>query len=82
LEEAVPNMAPKITSSNTTRLFLLGLYEEYHLSGENSSSSKSATLHNETTATVTEVMFVNTWHEIKYHFDMCQATNGAYIGTY
>jgi hypothetical protein len=34
------------------------------------------------TATVTKVMFVNTWHTIKYCFDMCGATNGAYIKTY
>jgi hypothetical protein len=33
-------------------------------------------------ATVTEVMFVNTWCEIEYHFDMCQAIIGAHIESY
>jgi hypothetical protein len=33
-------------------------------------------------ATVTIVMFVNMWHEIEYHFDVCQATNGAHAETY
>jgi hypothetical protein len=31
---------------------------------------------------VTKVTFVNTWHKIKYHFDVCWVTNGAHIETY
>jgi hypothetical protein len=36
----------------------------------------------EAVATVTEVMLVNTWREIEYRFDVCQATNGAHTETY
>jgi hypothetical protein len=32
--------------------------------------------------TVTSDMIMRTWHEIRYHLDICQATNGAHIETY
>lgn len=40
------SMAPKITRPNTTGLFPLGLFEEYHLSGGNCKSLNSAASHN------------------------------------
>jgi hypothetical protein len=36
----------------------------------------------ETTATVTEVMFVSTWHQVEWRFDVFLSTNGAYTETY
>jgi hypothetical protein len=33
-------------------------------------------------ATVTEVMFMNTWCEIEYYFDVLQAPSGGCIETY
>jgi hypothetical protein len=74
-------MAPKITGPNTTGLLALGcvkniVYQE--------KTAYLRTLHHRITeaiAAVSEIMFVYTWHEIEYNFDVCRATYGAHIET-
>lgn len=75
-------MSPKITRPNTSGYFALWLCEEYHLSGENCQSLNSRHCITEAITMLAEVILANMWHEISYHFDVCQATDDAHIETY
>jgi hypothetical protein len=71
-----PSMALK-----TNGPFLLGLYEEY-LWGENRRSSNSVTSYNRGDHNSDWRNACELWHEIEYHFDICQAINGAHTENY
>jgi hypothetical protein len=63
---------PRSTSSSPPGLFPVGECKEHCLQRLRHRTT-------EVTATVADAMPENTWQEIKYHLNVCQAMDGAHI---
>jgi hypothetical protein len=72
VEEVVSYLGPPRSPDLTPMEFFLWGYVKNIVYQDKTANPQIPHHHiTEVTATVTKVTFVNTWHKIKYHFDVC-----------